>query len=395
MASIKIKKGSEDFLHRHHPWIFSGAVKEPSGPVRNGETVTVISSQGRWLASGAYSPHSQIRVRVWSFEQDEDITEQFFRERLARALQIRAPLLAGGSLTACRLVNAESDGMPGLIVDRYGDFLVCQFLAAGTEYWKPVIVEQLRSLLSVRGIFERSDTETRQMEGLEPRTGVLFGEEPPDLVEIREEDIRIYVDIRKGHKTGFYLDQRENRKTVSSFAKDCEVLNGFAYTGGFGLWALRGGARHVTNIDTSSEVLRLSEQNLGLNAIDERNVTHLEGDVFKVLRTYRDSGRQFDLIILDPPKFVTSRRQLTAGSRGYKDINLLAIKLLRPGGVLFTFSCSGHVAPALFQKIVADAALDAGRDVQILGYLGQSSDHPIALNFPEGQYLKGLMCKAL
>jgi len=395
MASIIIKAGSEDFLQRHHPWIFSGAVKEPAEPVHNGETVTVLSSQGRWLASGAYSPHSQIRVRVWSFDQDEEITETFFRGRLARALQIRAPLLATGALTACRMVNAESDGLPGLIVDRYGDFLVCQFLAAGTEYWKPVIVEQLASLLSVKGIFERSDTETRQMEGLEPRTGVLFGEEPPDLVEIREEDIRIFVDIRRGQKTGFYLDQRENRKTVSAFAKDCEVLNGFAYTGGFGLWALRGGARHVTNIDTSSEARRLSERNLGLNAMDDRNVTHVEGDVFKVLRKYRDSRRQFDLIILDPPKFVASRRQLIAGCRGYKDINLLALKLLRPGGLLFTFSCSGHVAPALFQKIVADAALDAGRDVQILGYLGQSSDHPIALNFPEGHYLKGLICKVL
>ncbi len=393
MTYVKLKAGSEDFLRRHHPWIFSGAVKDPAGPVRNGETVTVISSKGQWLASGAYSPHSQIRVRVWSFEQDEGITEPFFRGRLTRALQSRAPLLTGGPLTACRLVNAESDGLPGLIVDRYGDFLVCQFLAAGTEYWKPVIVEQLRALLSVKGIFERSDTETRPMEGLEPRTGVLFGKEPPDLIEIREHDIRILVDIRKGHKTGFYLDQRENRKTVSLFTKDCEVLNGFAYTGAFGLQALRGGARHVTNIDTSSEALGLSEKNLGLNALDDRKVTHVEGDVFKVLRTYRDSGRQFDLVILDPPKFVISRKQVAAGSRGYKDINLLALKLLRPGGVLFTFSCSGHVTPALFQKIVADAALDAERDVQILGYLGQSSDHPIALNFPEGHYLKGLICK--
>ncbi len=395
MSTVTLKKGGEKALRRHHPWIFSRAVEESGKGLSKGETVTVLSSEGLWLASGAYSPVSQIRIRVWSFDQDEEITEDFFRRRLDRAIQARAPLLAAGDLTACRLVNGESDGLPGLIVDRYGDFFVCQFLASGVEYWRPVIVEQLASLLSAKGIYERSDAETRLMEGLESRTGVLFGQEPPDVVEIREGGIRFLVDVRRGHKTGFYLDQRENRRFLSAFAENADVLNGFAYTGGFGLSALRGGAHHVTNIDSSGEALGLSERHLDLNDLDGRRVTHVEGDVFKVLRKYRDSRRQFDLIILDPPKFVASKRQLTAGSRGYKDINLLAIKLLRTGGILFTFSCSGHVEPALFQKIVADAALDAGRDVQITGYLSQPSDHPIALNFPEGRYLKGLICRVL
>lgn len=392
--SVILKPGKEGVLQRHHPWIFAGAIKRSETGIQNGQTVAVFSSKGQWLASGAFSPHSQIRVRVWSFDPAEDISERFFLERLERAIKARAPLIAKGPLTACRMVNAESDGLPGLIVDLYGEYLVCQFLSSGVETWREVIVGHLYSLLPVKGIYERSDADVRRMEGLEPRTGGLAGQDPPERIEIREGELRFLVDVRRGHKTGFYLDQRDNRSAVPEFSKEAEVLNAFAYTGGFGLWALKGGASFVTHLDTSAESLEIAREHVELNGFDAGRVTYEQDDVFVRLRKYRDAGRQFHLIILDPPKFVTSAGQLASGSRGYKDINLLAFKLLRPGGVLFSFSCSGHVSPDLFQKILADAALDAGRDVRILRTLGHPSDHPIALNFPEGRYLKGFICRA-
>jgi len=292
-----------------------------------------------------------------------------------------------------RIVNAESDGLPGLIVDRYDDFLVCQFLSAGAEYWKTDIVGLLNRLIPASGIYERSDTESRTQEGLGQTSGVLFGAAPPDRVEIREGPIRYRVDIAQGHKTGFYLDQRENRALVPGFSKDADVLNCFSYTGGFGLWALYGGAKTLTNIELSKSAAEISRQNIDLNGMDAQRVEHSSADVFSLLRKYRDAMRQFDLAILDPPKFAHAARQIDRAARGYKDINLLALKLIRPGGVLFTFSCSGHVAPMLFQKIVADAAQDAGREVQILRHLNQSADHPVGVNFPEGHYLKGLVCR--
>lgn len=392
MGTITLKSGRDESLKRRHPWLFSGAVRSVDSSVRSGETVDILSSGGDWLASGAYSEHSQIRVRVWSFDHDEDISGDFFRRRLERAVRARDPLLGDGSVTACRLVFGESDGLPGLIVDRYGDFLVCQFLAAGVEYHKNDIIGQLKELAPAEGIYERSDADVRLKEGLELRTGVLEGKEPPELIEIREEELRYLIDIRHGHKTGFYLDQRENRACIGEFSGGAEALNCFSYTGGFGLCALKGGAAAVTNIDTSPDAAALARLNVSLNGLDESRVEYITGDVFKFLRTFRDSRRQFDLIVLDPPKFVGSAAQLAGGSRGYKDINLLAFKLLRPGGVLFTFSCSGLLDPALFQKIVFDAALDAGRDACIIRYLGQASDHPVALNFPESRYLKGFIC---
>jgi 23S rRNA (cytosine1962-C5)-methyltransferase len=293
-----------------------------------------------------------------------------------------------------RLVNAESDGLPGIIADRYGDFLVVQFLSAGADYWKGAVVETLMRLMSVSGVYERSDAGVREKEGLPKLAGTLAGREPQDLVEIREGSCRFLVDIKRGHKTGFYLDQRENRGMIAEFARGTEMLNCFSYTGGFGVAALQAGAAKVTNVDTSAGALELARRNSEINGLDASNLESVEGDAFTVLRRWRDAGRAFDVIVLDPPKFAESQSQLARASRGYKDINLLAFKLLRPGGILFTFSCSGLMSPELFQKIVADAALDAGCDAQIIRRLAQASDHPTLLSFPEGSYLKGFICRA-
>ncbi len=393
MASVILKEGREKSLLRRHPWIFSGAILRIEGHAEPGETVEVLSYHGDFLARGTYSPHSQIAVRIWSFDAEEEIDQSFLRRRLERAIQSRSFLLKKKSVTAYRLVNAESDRLPGVIIDRYGDFLVCQFSSSGAEYWKREIIAELEGLVPCAGMYERSDVDVREKEGLFPRAGHLSGEEVPELVEIQEGPVRFFVDIRRGHKTGFYLDQRENRGFIPQFCVDAEVLDGFSYTGGFGIWALKHGAAKVTNVESSSSALQLARRNLKLNDLDTGKVEDIGGDVFQVLRLYRDQGRQFDLIVLDPPKFATSKGQLEQASRGYKDINLLAFKLLKPGGVLFTFSCSGAVDMTLFQKIVAGAAVDAGRDGQIIQRLTQASDHPTALNFPEGTYLKGLVCK--
>jgi 23S rRNA (cytosine1962-C5)-methyltransferase len=392
MISITLKPGREKSLLRRHPWIFSGAIETVEGDPRPGETVEILTSEKEFIGFGAYSPHSQIRVRVWTFRKEQPPESSFFHARMDKAIQSRAEYLSSKE-SACRLINAESDGLPGLVVDKYGQFLVCQFLSAGSECWKQEIILQLRRILSPAGIYERSDVDIRLKEGLEPCAGPLWGELPPELLQIQEGPCRFLVDIRKGHKTGFYLDQRDNRQALRDYAHGRSVLNCFAYTGGFGIWALRGGADRVTNVESSSSALELCARHAEINGFGAPTVAHLQGDVFQVLREFRNSGRCFDLIILDPPKFVDSRSQMFKGTRGYKDINLLAFKLLSPGGILFTFSCSGLVSPDLFQKIVADAALDAGRDAQILRTLTQGPDHPTSLNFPEGAYLKGLVCR--
>ncbi|OIP63496.1 MAG: 23S rRNA methyltransferase [Nitrospirae bacterium CG2_30_53_67] len=395
MASVILKSGREKALRRRHPWIFSGAIAAVEGSPKSGETVEILAQERTRLARGAYSPRSQITVRVWTFNPDEEITPAFFRERLKRAIAYRRTLTESKDLTAVRLVHSESDGLPGLIVDRYGNFLVCQFMAAGSEYWKQEIVAQIKDLIPCAGIYERSDLDVREKEGLPRSTGVLAGDAPPDLIEIQEGECRFLVDILHGHKTGFYLDQRDNRALAAEYARGREVLNGFAYTGGFGVCALKGGAARVTNVESSSDALTLAMRNVELNGLNAAQVENVAGDVFQVLRQYRDSRREFDLIVLDPPKFAESLSQIERAGRGYKDINLLAFKLLRPNGVLFTFSCSGLLAPDLFQKIVAGAALDAGREAQIIQRLTQAPDHPTLLSFPEGSYLKGLVCRAL
>jgi len=398
MTSVTLKPSRESSLLRHHPWIFSGAVAQIKGSPASGETVDIFSAKEKWLGRGAYSPQSQIRIRAWTFDENENIDAEFFRRRLKHAVQLRKDdnrfhPSKGWNLSAYRLVYGESDGLPGLIVDRYGNFLVTQFLSAGAEKWKNEIVSLLNELLPNEGIYDRSDAGVREKEGLPLQKGLLSGKEPFELIEISEGDCKFLVDIRNGHKTGFYLDQRDNRVSVAKYAKGAHILNCFAYTGSFAVAAMKAGANSVTNIDSSADALSLAEKNFALNGLDSSRVENVEGDVFAVLRKYRAEERKFDIVILDPPKFVESVKHLEKAARGYKDINMLAFQIIKPGGLLLTFSCSGLLDTSLFQKIVSDAALDAGREAVILHRMNQSPDHPTALNFPEGTYLKGLVCK--
>lgn len=392
---IILKHGFEKPAKRRHPWIFSNAIARVAGDPQPGETVVVETGDGKGLGQGAYSPHSQIRVRFWTFDSWEDISPVFFYLRLKRAIMLRDMPHITRDCTAYRLVNAESDGLPGLIVDKYNDFLVCQFLGIGAEYWKDHIIAALNELVPNEGIYERSDSDVRKKEGLLPYKGIISGQCPPSNLIIQEGACKFVVDIETGHKTGFYLDQRENREYLTRFTYGKEVLNCFSYTGGFSIWALYGGAVRVINVEASGSLLDLADGNLVINGYRKGDVENEKGDVFVVLRKYCDSQRQFDIIVLDPPKFIKNRGQLLRASKGYKDINRLAFKLLRPGGLLFTFSCSELMPMELFQKIVADAALDAGCEAQIIKRLTQAADHPIALNFPEGAYLKGLVCRAV
>jgi 23S rRNA (cytosine1962-C5)-methyltransferase len=392
-----LRPNRERSLLQRHPWVFAGAIRAIRGEPLPGETVDVVSSSGGFLARGAYSPSSQIAVRVWTWDEAEEVSSDFFAARLRRALAARddgSPGAAPPGPNAVRLVNAESDGLPGLIVDRYAGYVVCQFLSAGAEHWKETIVGILAAgHCGLRGGFERSDVDVREKEGLPPFVGPLFGEEPPELIEVAEHGLRYLVDVRRGHKTGFYLDQRENRRIVGGLAAGKEVLNAFAYTGGFGLAALRGGAARVVNIDSSAAALELGGRNAALNGFPPAVCEQVRADAFTELRHFRDARRAFDLIVLDPPKLAYSAAQLERAGRAYKDINLLALKLLRPGGLLVTFSCSGVVSADLFQKIVHGAALDAARPAQIVGRLCQAPDHPVLLSFPEGEYLKGLILR--
>lgn len=394
MSSVFLKKSADSFIKRKHPWIFSGAIEKVEGNPANGETIQIFSSNKTLVGVGSYSPSSQIRVRVWSFNPEEKIDKDFFRKKFLAASQFRKRIVDTSQTNAYRIINSENDGLPGLIVDRYADYLICQFLSSGSDFHKKIITETLDEVFNPIGIYERSDVEIRIKEGLEPTKGTLSGKEPDDLIQILENGLKFSVDVKNGHKTGFYLDQRDNRKLVSEFSRGKNVLNCFSYTGGFSVYALSSGAKNVTQIESSESALDLSIKNIELNNFDVSCVENINGDVFEVLRKFRDERRTFDLIILDPPKFAESESQIQKASRGYKDINLLAIKLLNPGGILFTFSCSGHISQELFQKIVADAALDSGREVKIIKQLTQAADHPVALNFPEGLYLKGLICCA-
>ncbi|MER3400123.1 MAG: 23S rRNA (cytosine(1962)-C(5))-methyltransferase RlmI [Thermoflexus sp.] len=390
---LYLKPGHDRPVRRHHPWVFSGALGRLEGPVADGGVVEVLSFDGEWLARGYLNRRSQILARLLTWDPGEAIDEAFWERRLERALQARAALRLEEMTSAYRLVFAESDGLPGLIVDRYGDFLVLQSLTLGVERWKEVIVRLLAERLHPRGIYERSDVEVRAKEGLAPAEGVRFGEPPPPRLLITEHGHRFYVDVIRGQKTGFYLDQRENRRRAAAYLAGAEVLNAFSYTGAFAVYALKAGARFVVNVDTSAEALQGAVENLRRNGFDERRFENIEGDAFQVLRRMRAEGRRFDAVILDPPKFAYAQAHLPRAARGYKDINLQALHLIRPGGLLITFSCSGLVSPDLFQKIVFAAAEDAGRDVQILERLSQAPDHPVRLSFPESEYLKGLICR--
>jgi len=391
-SAVKLKSGREKSVLRRHPWIFSGAIDQVFGEPEPGETVAVVDSREVFLAWGYYNPHSQIAVRILSWDQETRIGEAFWARGLKAAIARREVIGQEGT-TAYRLVHAEADGLPGLIVDRYGEYLVLQALTAGIERWKATIVDALVSLVSPRGIYERSDVYVREREGLEFAVGVLAGEKPPAQLVIREHGYEFVVDVIQGHKTGFYLDQRENRRRVARYCRGKQVLNGFSYTGGFAVYAAAAGAQHIVNLDSSAAALALAERNLRLNGLSAQKLESVEGNAFEVLRQFRDQGRRFDVVILDPPKFAFTRRQVSSALRGYKDINLLGLKLVRSGGVLCTFSCSGLVSEDLFQKVLMGAAMDAGREVRVLERLGQGIDHPVLLTFPESAYLKGFICR--
>jgi 23S rRNA (cytosine1962-C5)-methyltransferase len=392
---VRLKAGREKSLLRKHPWVFSGAVAELIGSPENGASVRVTSASGEFLGWAAYSKYSQISARIWSWDERQVVGEAFFRKQLATAILTRERLGLKNSSNAIRLVHGESDGLPGLVVDRYGEFLVFQSLSSGVEYWKETLAELLLELTGAAGIYERSDVDVRRLEGLEEHSGILRGRAPEGPVKINENQLQFWVDIQVGHKTGFYLDQRNNRARVRALAAGCEVLDCFCYSGGFSINALAGGAASVLAVDASAEVLQTAKENLLLNEMSGAKYSQIQGDVFQVLRSLRDQRCEFDMLILDPPKFAPTASQAQQAARGYKDINLLAFKLLKPGGLLVTFSCSGGVDALLFQKIVAGAALDAGIEAAIIEQLHQSPDHPIGLNFPEGAYLKGLICHVM
>ncbi len=391
MATLTLKAGRERSLLRRHPWIFSGAVAGMDAGISSGATVDILSSAGECLARAFVSPQSQIRARVWTFD-DEPVDADFFRNRIRTALALCRTWRLSETTDAIRLFYAESDGIPGLIVDRYGGALVMQCLTAGVEAWREMLADILLEETGCTGIFERSDSDVRELEGLPPRVGLLRGTLSSFLFPILENGLQFNVDLASGHKTGFYLDQRDNRRQVRQLAKGREVLDCFCYPGGFSVNALAGGARSVQAVDVSLEALGMAQENVRLNDLPAGQMQVMEGDVFQVLRRFRDERRSFDMVILDPPKFAPTSAQVEKASRGYKDINLLAFKLLRPAGLLVTFSCSGGVDAGLFQKIVASAALDAGVEAKIVQHLTQAADHPVALNFPEGTYLKGLVC---
>ncbi len=392
-ATLLLKPGREKSLLRRHPWVFSGSIAAVQGEPATGETVEVKDAAGRFLARAAYSPHSQIRARVWSWDESELVDEGFFRRRLQQAFAARQGFLNSSPNVAIRLLHAESDQLPGLILDRYADTLVVQFLSAGPEAWRDLLVELCLELANLERMYERSDADVRSLEGLPERVGPLRGAATSEPVQIEENGLLFQVDISAGHKTGFYLDQRQNRARVRHLSVGRDVLDCFSYSGGFSVNALAGGAASVLALDSSGAALAQLRQNLTLNRLPAERADTLEGDVFQLLRTFRDRGREFDQIVLDPPKFAQTASQVPRAARGYKDINLLAFKLLRPGGLLVTFSCSGAIQEDLFQKIVAGAALDAGVHAQIIERLSQSPDHPVALNFPEGAYLKGLVVR--
>jgi 23S rRNA (cytosine1962-C5)-methyltransferase len=388
---IHLKKGREKSLKRRHPWIFSGAVERISGQPAAGETVEVRDASGKPLALAAYSPSSQIRARVWSFELAEAIDEAFFRKRLQRSISMRGQLPAAKHSNAMRLVHGESDGLPGLVVDRYADVLVAQFLSAGAERWREAILDALKEISGCEAIFERSDAEVRKLEGLPLRVGFARGNRAASRCPIIEHGLNFRVDVEQGQKTGFFLDQRENRQRLRALASGREILDGFSYTGGFAIAALAGGAARVTALESSAAALEVAKDNLAANPLDAAKLEFVQADVFAHLRTLRDRGAKFDMVILDPPKFAPTAAQARNAARAYKDINLLAFKLLAPGGLLATFSCSGGVPADLFQSIVAGAALDAGVEAKIIERFGAAGDHPVALEFPEGDYLKGLL----
>lgn len=392
-GTIVIKREREKPVINQHPWVFSGAIEQVKGNPQPGDIVTVVNGRGKFLARGYWNPKSQIQVRLLTWH-DEPIDDDWWRRMLKRAAEARAPYRAREG-AAYRLINAENDYLAGLVVDCYGDWLVLQSLTLGIEHRKAMLADLLAEMFQPKGIYERSDVDVRGKEGLREAQGLLWGVEPPERIEIAEDDVRLLVDVRSGHKTGYYLDQAENRRLLPRILErnSRRVLNLFSYTGGFGAHALTLENATVINVDASYDALDLAEQIYQHNGFSPERSEFVQADVFDLLRDYVEEREQFDVIICDPPKFAHNAQQVERAARGYKDLNLNCFKLLKPGGYLMTFSCSGAISADLFQKIVFGALADTGRQAQILQHLGAGEDHPVALTFPEGAYLKGLLLR--
>lgn len=390
---VILKKGREKSVKNRHPWLFSGAISRVEGNPAGGDVVDVWNSRARFVARGIYNQKSQIRVRLLTWNPNDPIDESFWQRRISRAVAGRLWLKQAQDTNAYRLIHSDADGVPGFIADLYGTWLVVQFLSLAAEKNRQIILNTLVDLVEPQGIYERSDVEAREQEGLVPVAGSIWGEIPPDLIEIVENGHTFFVDVALGQKTGFYLDQRENREKATKYFAGKEVLNAFAYTGPFAVYAASAGATRIINVDSSERSLQLAENTMRRNGFSGRDDIYAAADVFDLLRAYRENQWKFDVVILDPPKFAHRKRQLKNASAGYKDINLLAMRLLKRGGILITFSCSGAVSRDLFQKILFGAAVDAGRSTQIIETLSQSSDHPILLTCPETEYLKGFVCR--
>ncbi len=394
MKEAILKPGREISVLRRHPWIFSGAVEKVRGNPHLGEPLRILSHSGKLLGIGSYSPLSQIRIRMLIFEGEERIDKEFVFKRIERALCLRRELKIDSITNAYRVVNSEADGLPGVIIDKYNCYVSCQFLTAGSEYLKEHIIETIKEILNPRGIWERSDTSVREKEGLPLSRGPLDGE-VPSLVKIREGELSFLVDIKKGHKTGFYLDQRENRALLQDWSKGLSILNCFSYTGGFGIYASMYGAQEVINVDVSRRSLDILSKNLEINDLSSRPNTILKENVFNLLRKFYAQGKTFDMIILDPPKFVSGKKNIQEGIKGYKELNYSAMRILKPNGLLFTFSCSGLIEEETFTKIILSSALDAKKDALIIKHLSQAGDHLYPITFPEARYLKGFLLRVM
>jgi len=395
MVEIKLKKGKEKAVLQRHPWVFSGALEKIKGKPENGDIVKVLSAKDDFLAYGYYNDQSRVAVRLLEWEEEQAIDAAWYEQKINRALEARAHLLKSKDTNAYRLIFSEADFLPGLIVDQYADFLSVQILSTGIEKAKTTIINILVKLIKPKGIFDRSDATARTHEGITAENGLLWGEAPAAFIAVKENGITYHINIAEGQKSGFYCDQRDNRFTLAQYAEGKTVLDCFSYSGGFSLNAFNQGASEVTSVDSSALAIETLKQNIELNKFKSKNHTAIQSDVNKQLRAFKEESKKFDIVVLDPPKYAPSRSALDRAARAYKDLNRLGLLLLESGGLLATFSCSGAVDIETFKQILAWAALDAGKEIQIIKQFSQPEDHPIRLSFPEGEYLKGLLLRVL
>lgn len=395
MIDVILKKGKEKAVTHRHPWVFSGAIEKVKGKPDNGDIVRLLNAKDEFMAYGFYNDQSRVALRLLEWDEATTVDEAWWRRKLGNAVAARQYILQDGTTNTCRLVFSESDYLPGLIVDKYADHLSLQILTSGMENIKPIIIDELQKLLNPASIFDKSDDSSRGHEGMQPSFGILAGSHPPELIEVVENGIRYGINIAEGQKSGFYCDQRDNRHTVASYTQGKDMLDCFSYTGGFTLNAFKQGAKSVTSVDSSALAIQTLKSNLALNGFEDKEHRSIQSDVNKQLRKFREDGELFDVIVLDPPKYAPSRSALDRAARAYKDLNRLAMLILKPGGLIATYSCSGAMDMTTFKQILAWAALDAGKEVQFIYQFCQPADHPVSATFPEGEYLKGLLCRVL